>query len=192
MTIFNQLITIFWLIFLVYWLISARGVKRDVHGRSWWYGAIFRITVIIIVFLLFRAQIPEHLFRPIQNYVAFSVNPVINGIGVALCAIGLALAIWARVHLGKNWGMPMSLKVEPELVTTGPYAFVRHPIYSGVLLAMLGSALVSVMIWLILFPVFCAYFLYSARAEERIMATKFPNQYRQYRNRTKMLIPFVF
>jgi protein-S-isoprenylcysteine O-methyltransferase Ste14 len=192
MTIFNQLITIFWFIFLVYWLISARGVKRDVHGRSWWYGAIFRITVVIIVFLLFRAQIPEHLFRPIQNYVAFSANPVINGIGVALCAIGLALAIWARVYLGKNWGMPMSLKVEPELVTTGPYAFVRHPIYSGILLAMLGSVFVSVMIWLILFVIFCAYFVYSARVEERIMATKFPNHYRQYKNRTKMLIPFVF
>ena len=138
MTIFNQLIVSFWLIFLVYWLISAIGVKRDVHGRSWWYGAIFRITVIIIVLLLFRAQIPENLSRYIQNYKAFSANLVMNGIGVALCAIGLAFAIWARVYLGKNWGMPMSLKVELELATTGPYALVRHPIYSGVLLAMLG------------------------------------------------------
>jgi protein-S-isoprenylcysteine O-methyltransferase Ste14 len=192
MTIFNQLIAIFWLIFLVYWLISAIGAKRDVHGRSWWYGAIFRITLIIIVFLLFRAQIPEHLFRHIQNYTEFSANPVMDGIGVALCAIGLAFAIWARMYLGKNWGMPMSLKVEPELVTTGPYAFVRHPIYSGVLLAMLGSAFVSVIIWLILFAIFCAYFVYSARVEERIMTTKFPNQYLLYKNRTKMLIPFVF
>jgi protein-S-isoprenylcysteine O-methyltransferase Ste14 len=191
MTIFNQLIAIFWLIFLVYWLISVRGVKRNVRGRSWWYGAIFRVTLIIIVFLLFRAQIPGRLFRYIQTYKAFSANPVINGIGLALCAIGLAFAIWARVYLGKNWGMPMSLKVEPELVTTGPYAFVRHPIYSGVLLAMLGSAFVSVVIWLILFVIFCAYFVYSARVEERIMTTKFQNQYLQYKNRTKMLIPFV-
>jgi protein-S-isoprenylcysteine O-methyltransferase Ste14 len=129
MTIFNQLIAIFWLIFLVYWLISVRGVKRNVRGRSWWYGELNR------------------------TYVS---------------------------------------KVEPELVTTGPYAFVRHPIYSGVLLAMLGSAFVSVVIWLILFVIFCAYFVYSARVEERIMTTKFPNQYLQYKNRTKMLIPLVF
>ena len=192
MTIFDHLVIAFWLIFLVYWLISARGVKRDVRERSRRNGTVIRIALIIIVLLLLRAPIPGHLFRYIETYKSVSSNPVMKSIGVALCAIGLAFAIWARVYLGKNWGMPMSLKVEHELVTTGPYSFVRHPIYSGLLLAMLGSAFVSVMIWLLPFAIFCAYFVYSARIEEKLMTTQFPNQYLKYKKRTKMLIPFVF
>ena len=192
MTIFDHLVIAFWLIFLVYWLISARGVKRDVQDRSRWNGTVIRITLIIIVLLLLRAPILGHLFRYIETYKSVSSNPDMKSIGVALCAIGLAFAIWARVYLGKNWGMPMLLKVEHELVTTGPYSFVRHPIYSGLLLAMLGSAFVSVMIWLLPFAIFCAYFVYSARIEEKLMTTQFPNQYLKYKKRTKMLIPFVF
>jgi len=64
-------------------------------------------------------------------------------IGALLFACGIALAVWARLHLGRNWGMLMTQRAEPELVTSGPYSFVRHPIYSGLLTAMLGTALVN-------------------------------------------------
>jgi len=67
---------------------------------------------------------------------------LMGGVGVALCALGIGLAIWARTYLGRNWGMPMSRKENPELVTSGPYAYVRHPIYTGLLIAMLGSVTV--------------------------------------------------
>jgi Phospholipid methyltransferase len=76
-------------------------------------------------------------------------SPVLGAIGAVVFASGIALAIWARVQLGQNWGMPMTQKAEPELVTSGPYRFVRHPIYSGLLAALLGTALVTNLIGLI-------------------------------------------
>jgi protein-S-isoprenylcysteine O-methyltransferase Ste14 len=87
--------------------------------------------------------------------------------------------------------MPMTQKEEPELVTTGPYRFVRHPIYSGILCGLLGTALAINLYWLIAVAVAGAYFIYSARVEERNLMRTFPTQYPGYRARTKMLIPFV-
>jgi protein-S-isoprenylcysteine O-methyltransferase Ste14 len=87
--------------------------------------------------------------------------------------------------------MPMTQKDEPELVTSGPYHFVRHPIYSGILLAILGTSLATNLYLLVGVLVIGIYFIYSAKVEERNMTTTFPNTYPSYRMRTKMLIPFV-
>jgi protein-S-isoprenylcysteine O-methyltransferase Ste14 len=99
--------------------------------------------------------------------------------------------VWARIYLGRNWGMPMTEKDEPELVTAGPYRFVRHPIYSGLLLAMVGSALATNLVWLIFLVVLGSYFVYSAQVEECNMTRTFPRAYPGYKAQTKMLIPFV-
>jgi protein-S-isoprenylcysteine O-methyltransferase Ste14 len=88
--------------------------------------------------------------------------------------------------------MPMSQKVDPELVTTGPYSRVRHPIYSGIILAMIGTTIAVSLYWLVAVAVLGAYFLYSAIVEERLMARLFPGSYPEYRRSTKMLIPFIF
>lgn len=88
--------------------------------------------------------------------------------------------------------MPMSVKENPELVTSGPYAYIRHPIYTGFLLAMLGSAFVVGNWEFVLFVIFGLYFSYSARTEEKLMTRTFPTQYPQYKQRTKTLIPFVW
>jgi protein-S-isoprenylcysteine O-methyltransferase Ste14 len=85
----------------------------------------------------------------------------------------------------------MTQKQEPELVTSGPYRSVRHPIYSGLLLAILGTALATNVYWLIALAVMAAYFIYSATVEERLMTRSFPAAYPAYRAKTKMLIPFV-
>ena len=106
-------------------------------------------------------------------------------------AFGIAVAIWARIHLGRNWGMPMTTKAEPELVTSGPYRFVRHPIYSGLLAGVLGTALATNLIGLIIVAVLGAYFHHSASVEERNLTATFPTAYPAYRAATKMLIPFV-
>jgi protein-S-isoprenylcysteine O-methyltransferase Ste14 len=68
-------------------------------------------------------------------------NPWLLGTGLAIFVLGLALAIWARVYIGSNWGMPMSRRAEHELVTTGPYGRIRHPIYSGIILGTAGTAI---------------------------------------------------
>jgi protein-S-isoprenylcysteine O-methyltransferase Ste14 len=85
----------------------------------------------------------------------------------------------------------MTQRAEPELVTSGPYRFVRHPIYSGLLTAMLGTALANSLIGLIVVAVLVAYFYYCGIVEEQNLATTFPKAYPEYRNRTKMLTPFL-
>jgi protein-S-isoprenylcysteine O-methyltransferase Ste14 len=112
-------------------------------------------------------------------------------IGAAVFGCGIALAIWARVHLGRNWGMPMSQKAEPELVTSGPYRFVRHPVYSGLLLGVLGTALATSLIGLIIVAILGVYFYYCASVEEKNLTATFPTAYPAYKASTKMLIPLV-
>jgi protein-S-isoprenylcysteine O-methyltransferase Ste14 len=87
--------------------------------------------------------------------------------------------------------MPMSQKAEPELVTSGPYRFVRHPIYTGLLAALLGTALANNLIGLIIVVILGAYFYYAASVEEKNLTATFPTEYPAYRTNTKMLIPFV-
>jgi protein-S-isoprenylcysteine O-methyltransferase Ste14 len=123
---------------------------------------------------------------------SLAVHSLILGvIGALLFACGIALAVWARLHLGRNWGMPTSQRAEPELVTSGPYRFIRHPIYSGLLIAMLGTALVDNLIGLIVVAVLVAYFYYCGIVEERNLSATFPEAYPEYRDRTKMLVPFL-
>ena len=137
--------------------------------------------------------------RAIVGFVAsISRSPLLHPgitlqwVGVGLCLAGFGFAVWARVHIGRNWGMPMSLREGHELVTSGPYAYVRHPIYSGLMLAMIGSAFTVGLVLLLVLPLYFAYFLFSARSEEKTMLAQFPEAYPAYRRRTKMLIPFVF
>jgi protein-S-isoprenylcysteine O-methyltransferase Ste14 len=87
--------------------------------------------------------------------------------------------------------MPMTQKVEPELVTSGPYRFVRHPIYSGLLAGVLGTALVTNLIGLIIVAILGGYFCFSASVEEKNFTATFPTAYPAYRASTKMLIPFI-
>jgi protein-S-isoprenylcysteine O-methyltransferase Ste14 len=103
---------------------------------------------------------------------------------------GLGFAIWARVRIGRNWGTPMTQKDDPELVTTGPYRLVRHPICSGILIAGVGTALALSWQWLI--AVAEVYFVYRATVEEHYLTEQFPDTHPAYRHSTKMLVPFVF
>ena len=112
-------------------------------------------------------------------------------LGILLFVLGLGFAIWARVHIGRNWGVPMMQKDEPELVTSGPYRFVRHPIYSGILLALVGTAVALSWDWLIAALLVGIYFTYSA-TEERYLTDQFPDTYSANRGSTKMLVPFIF
>ena len=140
--------------------------------------------MILIVLLLLR-------LRVFKNDHGVTVNPWLQGIGLVIFLLGLALAIWARIYLGRNWGMPMTEKKDPELVTTGPYSTVRHPIYTGIILAMIGTTVAVSLYWLVAVILASAYFLYSATREERYMAGVFPDTYPRYKQATKMLIPFI-
>ena len=172
-----------WVVFWIYWLAVSVGVKA---GRTQWSRfAGVRLAIILIVLLLLRLRI-------LKGHRAVTSDPWLQGIGLALFVLGLALAVWARVYLGRNWGMPMSEKADPELVTTGPYRTVRHPIYSGIILAMIGTTIAVSLYWLVAAVLVGTYFIYSAAMEERYMAGRFPDTYPRYKQSTKMLIPFIF
>ncbi len=171
-------IGIAWAIFWLYWLVSAAGAKASLRGRRRFTFPGLSVLIVVIV------------FRYRGGGLVVS-SPILGVSGAVVFVAGLGLAIWARIHLGRNWGMPMTERAEPELATSGPYRFVRHPIYSGLLLGVLGSALATNLVGLIIVAVLCAYFYYSATIEEKNLTATFPTQYPAYRAATKMLIPFI-
>ncbi len=173
-------IDIAWVLFGVYWLVSAFAVKEGrASRRRIPLNGLTAVSVVVVV-RVFRGG-------------SLAVNsPVLGAIGAVVFAAGIAVAIWARVRLGRNWGMPMTQKAEPELITSGPYRLVRHPIYSGLLAGVLGTALATNLIGVIIVAILGGYFYYSASVEERNLTTTFPTAYPAYQATTRMLIPFVF
>ena len=112
--------------------------------------------------------------------------------GAVLVAAGLGFSIWARRHLGRNWSVSVVVKEDHTLVRSGPYARVRHPIYTGILLALVGTV-VAIGEWRGLAALALALlaFAWKSRAEEERMRETFP-EYEQYRRETASLIPFVY
>jgi protein-S-isoprenylcysteine O-methyltransferase Ste14 len=171
-----------WAAFWLYWLAAAFSVKR---GRVPWSRHLrIRAVIAVIVILLVR-------FRVFRGQ-GLNTDPWRAGLGLALFAAGLGFAVWARMHIGRNWGGPMTQKDEPELVTSGPYRLVRHPIYSGLLAAGVGTAVALSWIWLVAVALAGLYFIYSATVEERYLSDQLPDTYAAYKRTTKMLLPFIF
>ena len=171
-----------WAAFWLYWLVAAFSTKR---GRVPWSRELrIRAVIAVVVILLIRVG----AFRG----HGLNTDPWRAGIGLVLFVLGLGFAIWARIQLGRNWGTPMTQKVEPELVTSGPYQLVRHPIYSGLLVAAVGTAVALSWVWLVAVVLAGVYFVYSATVEERYLTEQFPDAYPVYKRSTKMLVPFIF
>jgi protein-S-isoprenylcysteine O-methyltransferase Ste14 len=172
-------IAVTWIVFWVYWFASAVGVKKGrTDRRRIPLNGLSALAVLLLLRVFRGGSLAVH-------------STELEAIGAVVLVSGIALAIWARIHLGRNWGMPMTQKAEPELVTSGPYRFIRHPIYTGLLVGVLGTALAENLIGLLIVAILGAYFYYSASVEEKNLIATFPTAYPAYRARTKMLIPFV-
>ena len=170
-----------WALFWLYWLVAAFSTKR---GRIAWSREV-RVRVIIAAVALVAARLGAF-------HGHLSDTGTLRGtVGLTLFGAGLAFAVWARIHIGRNWGTPMTQRTEPELVTTGPYRLVRHPIYSGILVAGVGTAVAIGWPVLVFFGLAAIYFVYAARVEETYLTEQFPEAYPAYRRRSKMLVPFV-
>jgi protein-S-isoprenylcysteine O-methyltransferase Ste14 len=170
-----------WTAFWLYWLVAAFSTKR---GRIPWSRELrIRAAIVVAVVVLVRVGAFRHSSSTSDVWRAVA--------GLLLLATGLGFAFWARVHIGRNWGTPMTEKDDPELVTSGPYRLVRHPIYSGILLAGVGTAIGLNWWWLTAVALAAAYFGYSAIVEERYLTGRFPDAYPRYKRSTKMLVPFV-
>jgi protein-S-isoprenylcysteine O-methyltransferase Ste14 len=171
-----------WAAFWIYWLVAAFSMKK---GRVAWSRELgIRVVIAVLAILLIRVgAFRDH---------GVNSDPWLAGLGLVLFAVGLGFAIWARVHIGRNWGTPMSQKNEPELVSSGPYRLVRHPIYGGLLVAGIGTAVALSWVWLVAVALIGVYFVYSALVEERNLTRQLPDAYPVYRRSTKMLVPFIF
>jgi protein-S-isoprenylcysteine O-methyltransferase Ste14 len=189
-SLYRSIIAGLWLVFVAYWAVAAVGAKRNAGSRLWRGGIGLRLILILTIAVVVRSPSLREYLAETQRSASHS--DILGWTGVALCAVGFGLAISARWYLGRNWGMPMSRKEQPELVTSGPYAHIRHPIYTGLILAMLGSAIGINIYWAVMLVPVGAYFIYSARREETNMLQLFPEQYAAYMARTGMLAPRLF
>jgi protein-S-isoprenylcysteine O-methyltransferase Ste14 len=178
-----------WAAWLLFWVVSAANVKRTLRREPLWSRCAHFLPM-LIAFALLVARPQAHTDLLFERFVPRSV--LLDGFGCLLVVAGLLFAVWARIHLGANWSGRVTVKENHELIRTGPYALVRHPIYTGLLLAILGTALV-VGEWrgLLATLLMVISFWRKLRLEEELMRQTFGEQYQRYREHTAALIPFL-
>jgi protein-S-isoprenylcysteine O-methyltransferase Ste14 len=175
-----------WLVFLAYWSVSALKLKSVKRREPRGERLIQLVFMVAAYFLMFNDQFSRGWlatrFAP--------ASPSIGKFGVTVTVVGIAFAIWARWHLGENWSATVTLKAGHELISSGPYRYIRHPIYSGMLVAFVGTALalgeyralISVGIVLVAFYT-------KAKKEERFLTQEFGEKFREHSRRTGMFLP---
>lgn len=175
-----------WTLFAVYWMAMSFG-RKPARRREGVFGHLFQIVFLGGAFILLYAHGPQqgplhHRFVPRE--------PWVEDLGVAVVAAGIGFAIWARHHIGKQWSSQVEIREDHELIATGPYATIRHPIYTGILLAMLGTAIILGE-WRGLVAVALATFGFwiKARREERFLVEEFGAKYAEHRRRTGFFLP---
>lgn len=182
----GTLILACWIALILYWNISARSVKpaadqQDTESR------LARIPVWLAFLLFIVAWV--HPFGP----VVIRSGIVSGYAGVLICALGTVVSVWSRKVLGAEWSREVELKQGHKLIKTGPYSFVRHPIYTGHLLMGLGTAIASGTLIAFLGLVLLAIGLWTKLSqEERLLLRGFPDDYPAYQARVKAIVPYLF
>jgi protein-S-isoprenylcysteine O-methyltransferase Ste14 len=181
-----NLIDYCWWIFIIVWLIGALNAKRTVERWSSAAGLVYLFVSAVSWLLIVRSDILggtlliHHGSRP-------------SLVAVIVCVTGLVITVWARVVLGRNWSGSITYKENHELVERGPYRFIRHPIYTGLLLMLLGLAMVRGTADAVVgLAIFIVVHIWKLRREEALMTRHFPDSYPGYRTRTKALLPFLY
>jgi protein-S-isoprenylcysteine O-methyltransferase Ste14 len=174
-----------WAAFVVIWAIAALFVKRTVQ-RRWDLG---RLLMLIAGTLAYWTARDPGVLGTLQLWLP---TPRTEWLSAAVVLFGLGVNAWARFAIGSNWSGAVSLKQDHELIERGPYRYVRHPIYTGILLMALGTATLHA--WASSFVLCAVLFVglwLKLRAEERLLTEHFPEAYPRYRERVRALIPFV-
>jgi protein-S-isoprenylcysteine O-methyltransferase Ste14 len=185
---YRQLIPAMWLIWAAYWLLTSWAVKATERKEPPGSRLLHVAPLMLAFWLLWAERVPgAFLNERIVPWAAWEF-----WCGAFVTAFGLLFAIWARVCIGRNWSGTVTLKQNHELVVSGPYALVRHPIYTGLLAAIVGSALARGE-WRGLFAVLVAWLALwrKYRMEERWMTERFGTRYEAYRLRVPALVPFA-
>jgi protein-S-isoprenylcysteine O-methyltransferase Ste14 len=186
--LYRQLIFVLWLAWAMYWLASALNNKATVRRESLMSRLLYMLPLFIGGVLIgwhdahwdwLGARLWPH------SLAAY-------WIGVVVLALGLLFSVWARVHLGRNWSGEVTVKEGHELIRTGPYAYVRHPIYTGLITALLGTAIASGTVRAAIGVLIIAVsFVVKLRREEAFMRETFPGEYQRYAAEVPALVPFT-
>jgi protein-S-isoprenylcysteine O-methyltransferase Ste14 len=186
--IYRQLMPGLWLAWVLYWVISAFGAKTTQRRESLGSRLSHVVPLLIGVALIVWPRVPWDWL----SLRLLPPGPLNYALGFVLLALGLAFTVWARVYLGRNWSGTVTLKEGHELIRSGPYSYVRHPIYTGLLVALLGSAVAcGELRALIGSGVVAGAFIRKLRIEERFMREIFPGQYQRYCAQVPALVPFT-
>jgi protein-S-isoprenylcysteine O-methyltransferase Ste14 len=181
-----HLATLAWIVFLLYWFFSAlklKAIKRREPHRE---RVVYLVFMVAVYFLMFNDRLSFGWLS--TRFVPDTV--AIGATGVALTVLGVAFAIWARWHLGQNWSATVTLKEGHELIRSGPYGRIRHPIYTGMLLALAGTALaVGEYRGLLGLGTAIVCFTAKARKEERYLVTEFGEKFKEHIRQTGMFFP---
>jgi protein-S-isoprenylcysteine O-methyltransferase Ste14 len=176
-----------WALFVAYWFISALSAKKIKVREPLDVRLAYRPIAWVAILILVRPQI-----IPLLQYPLWPENLLTFYTGAVTTLAGLAFAIWARIHLGRYWSASVALKDDHQLIRSGPYKFVRHPIYTGILGGVLGTTIalgdVNGVTALILFSLS---FWWKSRFEETLMVQTFGDQYIEYRKQVPALVPFL-
>src|SRR6266513_3500604 len=183
-----NIISACWTVFAVIWLLAAFATKKSVYQESRAQRLGYVIPILVGGYLVFKGQ---RLSDPLNLRVIPHVD-ALAWIGVVLCIVGLAFCIWARFTLGRNWSGVVTLKGGHELISNGPYALVRHPIYTGLLTMFVATVIVlGHVAGIIAMPFVFVSLWIKLRHEEKLMLKQFPEQYAAYQRRVKRIIPFI-
>lgn len=186
--VYDYLFTVMWVVFFVYWQAKAWNVKTTQRMEPLWFKVVRSVLLLTGIALFFFDKIPlPWLYKRFYQPSALSF-----WVGVTVTATGLLFAVWARTHIGRNWSRSVTIKEGHELVQTGPYRLVRHPIYTGILTGIVGSAIaVGEVRGVVSILLFLGSFWMKLTLEERWMREVFGAQYAEYSLRVKALVPFV-
>ena len=186
--VYRWLFPVLWLAFIAVWIAMARGGKAVAERESAFSRLSHYLPLLIAIYLIAAPRVP--IFPLDARFVPLVLWPV--RLGAALTFAGIAFAIWARLWIAGNWSSDVTLKRDHELIVTGPYAWVRHPIYTGILLGLIGTGL-AVGEWRAVLAVVLAgvAFWRKLTIEEGVMRRQFGETYARYAQRTRALIPFV-
>ncbi|MGC1420544.1 MAG: isoprenylcysteine carboxylmethyltransferase family protein [Acidimicrobiales bacterium] len=181
----DDLIQVAWAVIVVVWVVMAFRTKRTV-ARS---GGVARLAVVYVVAVIVLTRPLEH--TSLHHHI-WMPSSAVSVVAVILVVAGAIFALWARLTIGRNWSGVVTLKLDHELMQSGPYRFARHPIYTGLLTMGLGSALqYDEPFSFILLAVVIVMLVFKIRLEEKLMTESFPDEYPQYRRRVKAVVPYI-
>lgn len=184
----NSLVTI-WTVFWVAWILPAVFGKRTIRRQS--SGS--RILQIVLLLVAYVLIVNGRLGWDLLNRRLVPAGTVSLWSGYGLLLAGMLFAGWARIFLGGNWSSNVTLKQDHTLVRSGPYRIVRHPIYTGLLVALLGTAIVLGELRCFIGVILAAIaWKMKSISEEALMVQEFGDQYTRYRLQVKGLVPYLW